>query len=159
MSLFNNFNLVGRVHNDLELKEVKGGFKNCRITVVTEDENPRTGKKEVTYVDCTLWQGDAEKAVSTLKKGSVIALWGKLKQERWTDPSTNLERSKHVLDIKMWFSMEEMNMNTVIKNNPLFHEQPKVVPTKPVAPRVPTSSSFNDGPPLVQPPMDEELPF
>lgn len=99
MTTINKVLMVGRVVRAPEVVE-RNNFKFTKLTIVTEYTPKSRGgeeKKEVCYLDCTVWNQEAELAAKYLSSGSVIAIEGRLKLEKWMDKATNLERSKHVL--------------------------------------------------------------
>lgn len=161
MSLFNSNILIGRIFNEPVIKVVKGKFgdlRNCSLTLTNVEINPRTGAKDYMYIECTLWNEQADKAVKTLHKGSVIVVEGKLRQDRWEDATTKAKRSKHVIEVRTWQPLDEIM--TTLPSIPKEISEPKPQPKQYTSSTAP--SSFSDGPPLQEPPQEysgDELPF
>lgn len=92
----NSITMVGRLTQDPDLKTAKTGKPYCRLNIATEYEG-RT-KRESCFIDVTVWDQDAEMAKKYLKKGSVIAVIGRLSLQRWQDKATGANREKHVIE-------------------------------------------------------------
>ncbi len=71
--------LIGFVANDLELKTVADGKKvvNIRLAVRREFQNSN-GEYEVDFISVSLWDFNAEHAYNYVKKGSRIAIKGRI---------------------------------------------------------------------------------
>ena len=91
----NDVHLVGRLTAAPELKKV-GDSSVANFTLAINykdlDDKPR-GE----FFDCDVWGGWAENLVKTAKKGSLVAVYGRLRQEKWTDKETQKGRSKIVV--------------------------------------------------------------
>ena len=83
----NNVNLAGRLTGDAELRRTASGTAvlNFSIAVNNRRKNNQTGEWEddPCYVDCTLFGTRAEKLAEYLRKGTKIALQGKLRWSSW----------------------------------------------------------------------------
>ena len=77
--MYNYFMLIGFVVNDLELRTVADGKKvvNIRLAVRREFQNSN-GEYEADYVNISLWDFIAEHAYNYVKKGSRIAVKGRI---------------------------------------------------------------------------------
>ncbi len=91
----NDVHLVGRLAADLELKKVgDNSVVNFTLAINYKD---RDDKPRGEFFDCETWGGWAENLVKTARKGSVVAVYGRLRQEKWTDKETQKGRSKIVI--------------------------------------------------------------
>ena len=150
MASINTVTLVGRLVRDPELKEIRPGLTACKITIATDwQKKMKDGeiKKEVTFTEATLWSAQAEMCAKYCKKGTVIGVVGRLRQEKWLDKTTQQERSKHTV------AVEEIIYFERLKDIEIGDEEPIAQPVQQrVAPKPqPKAASYND--------FDESLPF
>lgn len=124
----NNVNLVGRLTREVELKTTASNMAIAKLSIACND----TVKKDNQYVDeCSFFDvvvfgSQAENCSKYLKKGSQIAVNGKLKQNRWTDQTSGQNRSKiEVLANSIQFlgaSQSNDNQNNTV-NDPWADKQ------------------------------------
>lgn len=100
-ALRNKVQLIGRLGADVEMKSFDGGNQLARISVAT---NESYKNKEGEWVDNTTWHNvvawgkTAELANQLLKKGSEVALEGKLSNRSYDDKEGN---KKYVTEVVM----------------------------------------------------------
>ena len=76
-------NIVGNLGKDAELKDTdKTSVTN--FSIATRDYNYKTKEKETAWVDCSLWGKRGESLVNLLKKGTKVAVNGRLSIESYT---------------------------------------------------------------------------
>ena len=77
--MYNYFMLIGRVLNDIELKEFEGGKKmvNLYMSVLRPFKN-FDGKYETDCLNVSLWSFQAEAAIDRIKKGKKVAVKGRI---------------------------------------------------------------------------------
>lgn len=77
MNSMNEFNVVGRLVRDPELKELENGNKVCNITLaVDRDYKDKDNNKITDFIDFALWNKDADKINQFSKQGALIHLEG-----------------------------------------------------------------------------------
>lgn len=77
MNSMNEFNVVGRLVRDPEIKELENGNKVCNITLaVDRDYKDKDNNKITDFIDFALWNKDAEKINQFSKQGALIHLEG-----------------------------------------------------------------------------------
>lgn len=88
MTIVNSVSLIGRVGRDPEIRTTRGGTKVVEFSVATTERWKKHGEKK----ERTDWHritafGDGLAGLfeKHVKKGSLIAVKGKLQTERWTD--------------------------------------------------------------------------
>ena len=93
--MLNQVVLVGRLVKDPELLTYsKGKYMKITIAVPRSYKNI-DGKYDTDFIDCTLWQGVAEKTSLYCKKGDIVGIRGRLQ-------SSNYEKDnekKYVLEV------------------------------------------------------------
>ncbi len=77
MNSMNEFNVVGRLVRDPEIKELENGNKVCNITLAVDREyRDKEDNKITDYLDFALWNKDAERLMKLSKQGALIHLDG-----------------------------------------------------------------------------------
>lgn len=97
MPSFNSTIIVGYLTRDPELRYIPSGAAVCDFTVaVNETWKTQDGEKResVSFIDCVTWNGSAENLSKYQRKGSLVLVQGKLRQETWEDKNTGEKRSK-----------------------------------------------------------------
>lgn len=87
-SLRNRVNLIGNLGQDPEIKNLESGKKVTHFTLATSDEfkNGEGQKvKETTWHNIVAWNGLADLAAKYLKKGSSVAIEGKIVYRSYED--------------------------------------------------------------------------
>lgn len=81
--------LNGNVTRDPEVRVVKSGSKETKVANFTLASNRHFTRadgskdKEVTFVDCEVWDSGAETIGQFVKKGSPLLIEGSLKLDTW----------------------------------------------------------------------------
>lgn len=81
---------IGNLTRDPEIRVTKDGKNICTFTMAI---NSGWKNDEVLFLDVTAWNKTAETCQKYLKKGSKVALDGRLRLEKWKD-SNGSEKSK-----------------------------------------------------------------
>jgi|SRR5882672_2986812 len=116
----NKLIMAGRLARDPEFKEVRPNLFACKITIATNHETrSKDGqvKKEVCFIDCTLWNQQAKDAHERLKKGSLVVAEGRLATEKWVDPTTKIERTKQILKCEILIIPEPIPSTATTTND------------------------------------------
>ena len=75
----NNYMCVGRLVGDPEVKDLENGKKVTNITIaIPRSYKNADGEYDTDFVDCTIWNGVAEKTSEYCKKGDMIGVKGRL---------------------------------------------------------------------------------
>ena len=94
----NNVSLIGRITRDLELKnfnEGKGFY--TRFTLAINRVSRKDLQPEADFINIVAWSGLAETLCKYLKKGSQIAITGRLSSNSYTDKDGNKRYSTEVV--------------------------------------------------------------
>jgi len=84
---------VGRLTSDPESRKV--GEKETTITTGTVAVNE--GKDKVSFFNFEVWGQSAEFLAEHGKKGNIVGLSGRLRQDKWKDKETGLPREKVII--------------------------------------------------------------
>lgn len=102
--------LIGNLTRDIELRYTQSGYcvGNAGIAVTRKFKNAQGETVEETcFIDVKFFGRTAEVANQYLRKGSKLAVEGRLKLEQWQDQSGQ-NRSKHVVEVE---SLEMLGSN------------------------------------------------
>jgi single-strand DNA-binding protein len=94
MAYLNHAVLMGNLTHDPELRYTPQGIPVATFTVAI---NFRDREGETTHGEffrCEAWRGWAENLVKTARKGSLVLVEGRLRQETWKDRSSGEPRSR-----------------------------------------------------------------
>ncbi|WP_297903438.1 single-stranded DNA-binding protein [uncultured Campylobacter sp.] len=108
--------LIGNLTRDIELRYTQSGYcvGNAGIAVTRKFKNAQGETVEETcFIDLKFFGRTAEVANQYLRKGSKLAVEGRLKLEQWQDQSGQ-NRSKHVVEVE---SLEMLGGNQGGQNN------------------------------------------
>lgn len=86
MPSFNKVILVGHLTRDPEVRYLQNGTAVAELGLAVNDRRKdKNGEwiDEVTFVDVTLWAGQAEVAGKYLSKGAAVLIEGRLKLDTW----------------------------------------------------------------------------
>jgi len=87
----NSIVIVGRLTRDPELSYTQNNTPMCRFSLANNRGNQ---DGDVNFFDVVAWNKTAEIAHQHLRKGSMVAIEGKLKQNRFVDKTTGQNRSQ-----------------------------------------------------------------
>jgi len=88
MNSLNRAILIGRMTAEVVTRATKTGTNLGNFTLAV-NESYRTQdcelKENVNFIDCVVWGKPSEIIAQYTRKGSLLAVTGKIKQERWED--------------------------------------------------------------------------
>lgn len=142
----NNITLVGRAGRDPEVRYFESGTMVANLSLAVNaykrDEAPD-------WFNLTIWGKQAQVAADYVKKGSQIAVSGRMTSEKWTDRSTGEERSKPVVVVERITLLGSKN-DSLDGGGGQAAPAPAPAPARPAAP-APAQTTWS--------PSDEEVPF
>ncbi len=97
MSNVNKVFLLGNITRDPELRYTPNGAAVVTLGIaVNRSFNTKEGERreEVTFVDVTVWNRQAENCAQYLKKGRSVHVEGFLKLDSWDDKTTGQKRTQ-----------------------------------------------------------------
>ncbi|MEL6720853.1 MAG: single-stranded DNA-binding protein [Bacteroidota bacterium] len=98
--MINKVTLVGRLGADPEVRRLENGAAVARLRLATNEsykDNMGNWQDRTEWHTVVAWRYLAEKAESSLKKGSLIYLEGKLSTRKWQDQNGNDRYSTEVV--------------------------------------------------------------
>ena len=97
MAQLNKVFLMGNLTRDPELRRLPSGSAVVELGLaLNRSFTGKDGERrdEVTYIDVTVWNRQAETCAEFLKKGRPVHVEGYLKMDQWDDKATGEKRSK-----------------------------------------------------------------
>ena len=97
MAGFNKVILIGNLTRDPELRYTPQGtaVADLRLAVTTVRGKSGSERKEETlFIDCTVWERQAETCSEYLSKGRPVLVEGRLIEDKWQDKETGEQRSR-----------------------------------------------------------------
>ena len=98
--MVNRVILIGNLGKDPEVRRLENGAVVAKFPIATnENYRDKSGEWQQTteWHDIVAWRALAERAESTLKKGSMIYVEGKLTHRTWQDQDGNNRRTTEVV--------------------------------------------------------------
>jgi single-strand DNA-binding protein len=89
----NNVTIVGRITKDLELRTTNNEKSVCEFTLAVN----RKGSEGTDFITCVVWNKPAENLVKYQGKGSLIAVSGSLRVEKYQDKEDKTRYRTYVL--------------------------------------------------------------
>lgn len=88
----NKVMLIGRLTKTPELRNTQTGKQVCSFTIVTN----RINNEECDFINCVVWDKQAENLCKYQSKGNLIGVIGQLRQETYNDTKGN-KRTSYVV--------------------------------------------------------------
>lgn len=88
----NKVMLIGRLTKTPELRSTQTGKQVCSFTIATN----RVNGEEADFINCVVWDKQAENLCKYQVKGSLIGVIGQLRQETYNDTKGN-KRTSYVV--------------------------------------------------------------
>ena len=157
--MVNRVILIGNLGKDPEVRRLENGAVVAKFSVATnENYKDKSGEwqTQTEWHDVVVWRTLAERAESTLKKGSMVYLEGKLTHRSWRDQDGNNRRTTEV--VASYFRMvgRRDNQNTGFQNSfPSANDEPPAINATPSN----SSSSNTASTAETDAAADDDLPF
>lgn len=105
MSKTNEVRLLGVVGKDPEVKNIGESGKVCNFSMACKDgykAKDGTWKDTVEWINCVAFSYHANAISKHVKKGSAVAIWGKLHTSSWDDKNGGGKRYKVEVNVTDW---------------------------------------------------------
>lgn len=84
--MLNVITLVGRLTRDPELRQTQSGNAIGSFTIACDDgRKGPNGEKQTLFIDCSLFGQQTDTLIKFFKKGSVIAVYGRLVSRKYVN--------------------------------------------------------------------------
>lgn len=103
--MLNHIVIMGRLTRDPELRRTGTGKPVTSFTLACDRDikNPKTGEKEVDFIDCVAWNGTAEIVSKYFSKGRMAVVSGRLQIRNWTDNDGAKRRNTEIIVDAVYF--------------------------------------------------------
>ena len=96
--MLNHIDIMGRIVADPELRVTSSQTSVTTFTVaVDRDRKDETGAYPTDFIDCVAWRTTAEYICKYFRKGSSIAISGRLQIHNWEDKEGRSRRSAEIM--------------------------------------------------------------
>lgn len=75
--------ITGRIVKDPTLEHTKQGTPICQFSIATNRPIVRDGKRETDFINCVVWNKQAENLVKFQKKGNLVGVTGELRIDKY----------------------------------------------------------------------------
>ncbi len=82
----NSVIIVGRAGQDPEIKYFESGKSRTTFSVAVDRWNAKTKARETDWFNIQFWDKKAESAAEWIKKGTMVAIEGKIAISKWQTP-------------------------------------------------------------------------
>lgn len=111
----NSINLIGNICNDLEVKQTNSGKSVLQITLAVN----RPFTRDVTdFIPVVVWNQPAEYLGKYARKGTKVAVSGKLTSRKWDDKEGNKRTAYEVIAESVEICESARESATEAKNQP-----------------------------------------
>lgn len=114
----NKVMLIGRLTKTPELRATQSGKQVCSFTIATN----RINNEECDFINCVVWDKQAENLCKYQVKGNLIGVIGQLRQETYNDTKGN-KRTSYVV---LCNEIEYLQTSTKKEENPYKNMNTKV---------------------------------
>lgn len=84
--------LVGRVGRDAEIRYFETGKVKANFSIAVNRWDSKTKSEITDWFNIDVWDKQAEFAGEYVKKGVLVAIEGRIAQNKWTDKATGNDR-------------------------------------------------------------------
>lgn len=109
--------LIGRLTKTPELRSTQTGKQVCSFTIATN----RINNEECDFINCVVWDKQAENLCKYQVKGSLIGVIGQLRQETYNDKRTSYVVLCNEIEYLQTSTKKEenpyKNMNTKVESD------------------------------------------
>ena len=119
--MLNKAILIGRISSELELKYTPNGKAVCEFSIAVN----RIGSEETDFLTCKVWNKQAENLVNYQDKGSLIAIEGSNRVDKYQNEQGQNRYKNYILVSSIQFLESKKDQSS---NNNQISEPPKEEP-------------------------------
>ena len=104
--MLNHITIMGRLTREPEFRRTGSGIAVASFTVAVDRDfgGKDGGERETDFIDCVAWRQTGEFVSKYFKKGSMIAVSGRLQIRNWNDKDGNKRKSAEVVADNCYFA-------------------------------------------------------
>lgn len=109
----NKVTLIGRISNNLEIRATSTGKSICEFRLAINRPTNQNGERVVDFINCRVWNKQAENLEKYQSKGSLIAVSGRIQVDAFQDKEGKNRYNTYVLveELEYLQSKKENNQN------------------------------------------------
>lgn len=111
----NKVTLIGRIANDLEIRSTSTGKSICEFRLAINRPANKDGEKIADFINCRVWNKQAENLEKYQSKGSLIAVVGRIQVDAFQDKEGKNRYNTYVLVEELQY-LQSKKENTQEKN-------------------------------------------
>ncbi len=100
--MLNKVIMMGRLTRDVELRYTQNNTAVASFTIAV-DRDIKSGDQNVDFFDCTAWRQTGEFVSKYFRKGSMIALAGRLQNRDWLDKDQTKRHKTEIVCESVYF--------------------------------------------------------
>lgn len=102
--MLNHITIMGRLCANPETRYTTSEVPVTSFSIACDrDFNGRDGEKQTDFIDCVAWRGVGEFIARNFKKGSMIAISGRLQTREWMDKEGNKRKTTEIVVENAYF--------------------------------------------------------
>lgn len=98
--MINKTTIVGRLTKDVGLNKTKNGTSVVFFTVACGRNFKQDGQPDADFIDCSAWNQVAENISKYTKKGSLVAISGRIQTRMYEDKETGKNRKVTEINVE-----------------------------------------------------------
>lgn len=98
--MLNVCTLMGRLTRDPEMRQTQTGKNVASFSIACD----RDVGGETDFIDIVVWEKTAEFVCNYFKRGSMIAVTGRLQSRKWTGKDGNNRTDREIVADRVWFA-------------------------------------------------------
>lgn len=104
--------LIGRLTADADLKQTQNGTSVARFSLAVNRRFAKDNEQTADFISCVAWKHTAEFICKYFRKGSMIAITGRLQTGSYTDNNGVKRYTTDVVVEEAYFTGEKQNSGT-----------------------------------------------
>lgn len=116
--MLNRIALMGRIANDLELKQTPNGVYVTSFRIAVDRNYSSNGQKVTDFIKVVAWRQTAEFICNYFSKGRMIAIEGSLQTRNYEDKNGSKRTAYEVVIDQAYFADSKQGENNQAMNKP-----------------------------------------
>lgn len=119
--------ITGRIASNLELRATSTGKSICEFRIATSRPVVRDGEKVTDFLNCRVWNKQAENLVKYQTKGNLIAVIGRMQVDTYQDKDGKNKYNNYILveeleylETKKKEEYKDLKTKTVVQDQEQF---------------------------------------
>ncbi|MBQ3045151.1 MAG: single-stranded DNA-binding protein [Clostridia bacterium] len=119
--------IMGRLTADPELRVTPSGTKTTSFTVAVDRRFTQNGERQADFIDVVAWRHDAEFICKNFRKGTMIAVQGRLQSRSYKDKNGFSRKALELIADAVSFCGDKGASAPGCENIPEYKDIPEVM--------------------------------